>query len=175
MRANSPAYSCFVTSEILKLNLQMSQDIVTISYFLLWLCVTLFPCCLSLSILICWNFWQEGKLQKKLWSLNGEIKRTQFKHRCYAKTGLWMHLNLNCITAVQYNWIYFVSGALLSVVLAQTRQYYFINMSKNWTEAQTFCRQDYTDLATVENPADINAVTSITNYTGEFIIMNTHL
>ncbi|XP_047241540.1 uncharacterized protein LOC124880462 [Girardinichthys multiradiatus] len=49
------------------------------------------------------------------------------------------------------------TGTLLSVACAQSRQYYFVNTSLTWTNAQSFCRSDYTDLATIENTADVDA------------------
>ncbi|KAM9717494.1 uncharacterized protein ACNS7B_021144 [Menidia menidia] len=65
--------------------------------------------------------------------------------------------------------VYFVlSGALLSVALAQTRQYYFVSTQLNWTDAQSVCKQNFTDLATIENTDDVYAVLNTTfNFTGK--------
>ncbi|KAK5606376.1 hypothetical protein CRENBAI_022217 [Crenichthys baileyi] len=46
---------------------------------------------------------------------------------------------------------------LLTVACAQTRQYYFVNNSLTWINAQSICRSDYTDLATIENTPDVDA------------------
>ncbi|XP_054457060.1 receptor-type tyrosine-protein phosphatase H-like [Anoplopoma fimbria] len=64
--------------------------------------------------------------------------------------------------------IFVLTGALVYVVSAQSRQYFFVSTPLNWTEAESVCRDLYTDLATTESTADISAVISTTsNYTGE--------
>ncbi|XP_036002927.1 L-selectin-like [Fundulus heteroclitus] len=61
-----------------------------------------------------------------------------------------------------------LTGMLLSVACAQSRQYYFVNSSLTWTNAQSVCRRDYADLATIENPADVDAFLRTTsNYAGK--------
>ncbi|KAL2079593.1 hypothetical protein ACEWY4_025337 [Coilia grayii] len=57
-------------------------------------------------------------------------------------------------------------SGFLSLCSAVSHQYHFVNEAKNWTEAQSYCRTHYTDLATLYNTDDVNALTQLGSQTG---------
>uniref|UniRef100_A0A3B3SU01 C-type lectin domain-containing protein n=1 Tax=Paramormyrops kingsleyae TaxID=1676925 RepID=A0A3B3SU01_9TELE len=50
-----------------------------------------------------------------------------------------------------------------------SHQYYFVNINLNWTDAQAYCRENYTDLATIDNMKEMKRLTESvgSDYTGE--------
>ncbi|KAL7880781.1 hypothetical protein SRHO_G00030350 [Serrasalmus rhombeus] len=58
-------------------------------------------------------------------------------------------------------------SALWTLSFCGTRQFHVVNEKKTWTDAQNYCKEKYTDLATVESQEEMNALIAVLNGTVE--------
>ncbi|XP_058629897.1 macrophage mannose receptor 1-like [Onychostoma macrolepis] len=70
----------------------------------------------------------------------------------FSDSGSWT--DENCNTALPF---------ICYSASASSRQYHFVNESKTWTEAQRYCRQNYTDLATIDDMEEMNRLINTVN------------
>ncbi|XP_015249978.1 PREDICTED: macrophage mannose receptor 1-like [Cyprinodon variegatus] len=61
---------------------------------------------------------------------------------------------------MQWNLFLVILFAQPSLMVCQLYDYHYINEEKTWTEAQQYCREKHTDLATVSNMADMKRLLS---------------
>ncbi|XP_028420342.1 macrophage mannose receptor 1-like isoform X7 [Perca flavescens] len=76
------------------------------------------------------------------------------------------HLNR---ARMQWSLILFILMGQCSFFVCELYEYHFINESKTWSEAQSYCREHYTDLATVSNATDMNKLNGSQNQDGAWI------
>uniref|UniRef100_A0A3Q3AX94 C-type lectin domain-containing protein n=1 Tax=Kryptolebias marmoratus TaxID=37003 RepID=A0A3Q3AX94_KRYMA len=66
---------------------------------------------------------------------------------------------------INLNLLLCVSAALTAVSSLPARSFYFVYEPKNWTEAQSYCREKYTDLATFESMEDVDILDNMKDLT----------
>ncbi|KAI4899367.1 hypothetical protein NFI96_031364, partial [Prochilodus magdalenae] len=59
-------------------------------------------------------------------------------------------------------------SALWTLSLCGTRHFHLVNEQKTWTEAQSYCRANFTDLATTESQQEMDAVKAALNGAGGY-------
>uniref|UniRef100_A0A3B4C0A0 C-type lectin domain-containing protein n=1 Tax=Pygocentrus nattereri TaxID=42514 RepID=A0A3B4C0A0_PYGNA len=65
----------------------------------------------------------------------------------------------------------FISTALWTLSFCGTRQFHVVNEKMTWTNAQKYCKEKFTDLATIESQEEMNALLAVLNgKTGYFWI-----
>lgn len=95
-------------------------------------------------------------------SLNS-VNRFIFYWKSFFSTSLFTDMYLSVWTCLYWNMLLYISSLLIYLLFFQidtnlTSMYILITEKKTWSEAQHYCRQNHTDLASVRNGADNNAI-----------------
>ncbi|KAL6481093.1 hypothetical protein MHYP_G00091730 [Metynnis hypsauchen] len=68
------------------------------------------------------------------------------------------------------NFICLTYEAVCGVSTYVPHRYHFVNENKNWTEAQSYCRQTYTDLATISNMEEMKDLSATLKDTARSLV-----
>ncbi|KAI4888595.1 hypothetical protein NFI96_031718, partial [Prochilodus magdalenae] len=79
-------------------------------------------------------------------------------------------LNFICSVEVMSSALYvlLLFSALWTLSLCGTRHFHLVNEQKTWTEAQNYCRENFTDLTTIESQQEMNALIAVLNGRGGY-------
>ncbi|KAL7880761.1 hypothetical protein SRHO_G00030150 [Serrasalmus rhombeus] len=102
-------------------------------------------------------------------------KKRRSKNKYRAALCLVIMQNINCRRHTETNraqppsasvmssalYLVLLFSALWTLSFCGTRQFYVVNENKTWTNAQNYCRETFTDLATIENQEHMNAVKAV--------------
>uniref|UniRef100_A0A3B4CB55 C-type lectin domain-containing protein n=1 Tax=Pygocentrus nattereri TaxID=42514 RepID=A0A3B4CB55_PYGNA len=84
---------------------------------------------------------------------------------------LWRTTSSSCGFCGSFLSLAFISTALWTLSFCGTRQFYVVNENKTWTDAQNYCRENFTDLATIESQEEMNSLVAVLKgKTGHFWI-----
>uniref|UniRef100_A0A667X1N9 C-type lectin domain-containing protein n=1 Tax=Myripristis murdjan TaxID=586833 RepID=A0A667X1N9_9TELE len=70
-----------------------------------------------------------------------------------------------CFSSLCKEMMHFLS-ALCALSEGFSRQFHFVSLKKNWTEAQRYCREHFTDLVTINNEEDSARLISLAEDNG---------